>query len=119
MRLWLNPQKLLNFRLTPADVRQAVTAQNAQISAGQLGATPSVAGQQLNATVTAQSRLQRPEQFEEIVLRTEASGASSAARATTPSRATTASPPPASPFSSRPAPTRSRPPPPFAPRSTR
>jgi multidrug efflux pump len=75
MRIWLNPQKLVNYSLTPADVRTAVLAQNAQVSAGQLGAAPAVQGQQLNATITAQSRLQRPEQFEQIVLRSDASGA--------------------------------------------
>jgi multidrug efflux pump len=74
MRIWLDPQKLVNYSLTPADVRAAVQAQNAQVSAGQLGATPAVAGQQLNATITAQSRLQRPEQFEAIVLRSSAAG---------------------------------------------
>ena len=56
-------------------MRAAIQAQNAQVSAGQLGAAPAVPGQQLNATVSAQSRLQRPEQFEAIVLRSERSGA--------------------------------------------
>ena len=75
MRIWLDPEKLVNYSLTPADVRAAIQAQNAQVSAGQLGAAPAVPGQQLNATVSAQSRLQRPEQFEAIVLRSESSGA--------------------------------------------
>jgi multidrug efflux pump len=75
MRIWLDPQKLVNYSLTPADVRTAVQAQNAQVSAGQLGAAPAVPGQSLNATITAQSRLQRPEQFEDIVLRSNAGGA--------------------------------------------
>jgi len=75
MRIWLDPNKLVNYKLTPADVATAIRAQNAQISAGQLGGLPAVHGQQLNATITAQSRLQTPEQFEGIVLRTAESGA--------------------------------------------
>ena len=75
MRIWLDPAKLHNFKLTPAEVSAAITAQNAQVSAGQLGGMPAVQGQQLNATVTAQSRLQTPEQFGEILLRTTSDGA--------------------------------------------
>jgi len=75
MRIWLDPAKLQNYRLTTSDVSAAITAQNAQVSAGQLGGTPSVKGQQLNATVTAQSRFQTPEQFGNIILRTTANGA--------------------------------------------
>ena len=75
MRIWLDPAKLLNYKLTPADVKNALQAQNAQVSAGQLGGSPSVEGQQLNATVTALSRLQTTEQFEAILLRTTAQGA--------------------------------------------
>jgi hydrophobe/amphiphile efflux-1 (HAE1) family protein len=74
MRLWLDPDKLASFRLTPLDVRDAVTAQNAQVSAGQFGAAPSVSGQQLNATVTAQTRLQTPEEFRRILLRVNEDG---------------------------------------------
>lgn len=70
MRIWLDPTKLANYGLTPADVTSAIAAQNAQVSAGQLGAMPAIAGQQLNATVTAQSRLQTPEQFRAILLKT-------------------------------------------------
>ncbi|HEV6966871.1 efflux RND transporter permease subunit [Roseateles sp.] len=75
MRIWLNPTQLAQYGLTPDDVSAAIQAQNAQVSAGQLGAAPAAAGQQLNATVTAQSRLQTAEQFREIVLKTQASGA--------------------------------------------
>jgi multidrug efflux pump len=74
MRIWLDPYKLNNFKLMPSDVAAAVRAQNVQVSAGQLGAQPAVAGQQLNATVTAQSRLQTPEQFRAIILRTNPDG---------------------------------------------
>src|SRR5882724_6057616 len=76
MRVWLDPNKLINYKLTTGDVANAIRAQNAQISAGQLGCLPAVRGQQLNATITAQSRLQTPAQFERIVLRTAESGAS-------------------------------------------
>ena len=75
MRIWLNPTQLAQYGLTPDDVAAAIQAQNAQVSAGQLGAAPASLGQQLNATVTAQTRLQTPEQFRNIVLKTQASGA--------------------------------------------
>ncbi|WP_426336215.1 efflux RND transporter permease subunit [Pseudoduganella sp. R-31] len=75
MRIWLDPQKLQGFQLTPADVSAAIQAQNAEVSAGELGGAPAVPDQQLNATVTAQSRLQTPEQFGAILLKTTASGA--------------------------------------------
>ncbi|PZP36792.1 MAG: hydrophobe/amphiphile efflux-1 family RND transporter [Roseateles depolymerans] len=74
MRIWLNPNQLNQYNLTPADVSAAILAQNAQVSAGQLGAAPATANQQLNATVTAQSRLQTPEQFRNIVLKTQGDG---------------------------------------------
>jgi multidrug efflux pump len=74
MRIWLDPDKLKAYGLTPADVSAAVQAQNAQVSIGQLGGAPSVRGQQLNATVTALGRLQTPEQFRNIVLRGNATG---------------------------------------------
>ncbi|QEM66829.1 efflux RND transporter permease subunit [Geobacter sp. FeAm09] len=74
MRIWLNPAKLNNYKLTSTDVSNAVTAQNAQVSAGQFGGTPSVQGQQLNATITARTLLQTPEQFGEIILRTNSDG---------------------------------------------
>ncbi|KAB8055616.1 efflux RND transporter permease subunit [Janthinobacterium rivuli] len=75
MRIWLNPAKLQSFNLTPADVITAVQAQNAEVSAGELGGTPSIKGQQLNATVSAQSRLQTVEQFGAILLKTTTDGA--------------------------------------------
>ncbi|TAK75714.1 MAG: multidrug efflux RND transporter permease subunit, partial [Aquabacterium sp.] len=74
MRVWLDPNKLNQYKLTPADVSTAIGAQNAQVSAGQLGAAPAPAGQQINATVTAQSRLQTAGQFEAILLKTQADG---------------------------------------------
>ena len=74
MRIWLDPAKLQNFKLTPADISASISAQNAQVSAGQLGGMPAIAGQQLNATVTAQSRLQTPEQFKNIFVKTNSDG---------------------------------------------
>jgi multidrug efflux pump len=75
MRIWLDPAKLQSYQLTPADVTTAITAQNTEVSAGELGGAPAVAGQQLNATVSAQSRLQTAEQFGAILLKTTTSGA--------------------------------------------
>jgi len=74
MRIWLDPNKLDTYALTPTDVIGAIRAQNQQVVVGQLGGTPSVPGQQLNATVTAQDRLQTPEQFRGIVVRGNADG---------------------------------------------
>ena len=69
MRLWLDQDKLASYRLTPNDVRTAVRAYNAQISAGQAGGLPAVKGQQLNVTVNVQELMQTPEQFGDIPLR--------------------------------------------------
>ena len=74
MRIWLDPARLNKYRLTPADVQAAVQAQNNQISAGQLGGTPAVAGQGFTASITAQSRLQTVEEFEQILLRSSVQG---------------------------------------------
>ena len=74
MRIWLDPNRLSSFGLTPADVRAAVQAQNAQVSAGQLGGAPLVAGQQITASITAQTLLKTPEEFDGILLRTNTDG---------------------------------------------
>ncbi len=74
MRIWLDPDKLNNYGLTAIDVSNAVRAQNTEVSSGQLGGAPSIQGQRLNATITAQSRLQRPDQFEQILLRVNPDG---------------------------------------------
>ncbi len=74
MRIWLDPDKLNTYGLTPGDVNDAIRAQNAQVSVGQLGATPSVPGQQLNATITSQGRLTNADQFRDIVLRSGVDG---------------------------------------------
>ena len=74
MRIWLDPHKLQSYSLMPSDVLNAISAQNAQISAGQLGGTPSVPGQQMNLAISVQERLQTPEQFGNIILRTNPDG---------------------------------------------
>ncbi|WP_018000192.1 efflux RND transporter permease subunit [Paracoccus sp. N5] len=74
MRIWLDPSKLAAYELTPGDVVSAVSAENAQISAGSFGSQPAPQGQMLNATITAQSLLSTPEDFEQIVLRAEQDG---------------------------------------------
>jgi len=75
MRIWLDPNKLASYQLMPTDVINAVTAQNNEVAAGQIGDQPSADDQYLTATVTAQSRLQTPEQFREIVLKAAGDGA--------------------------------------------
>ncbi len=74
MRIWLDPNKLDTYKLTPGDVTFAVRAQNQQVVVGQLGGTPAVKGQQLNAAITAQDRLQTPEQFRQILVRSNPDG---------------------------------------------
>jgi len=74
MRIWLDPNKLYNYKLNPSDISDAISAQNAEVSAGQIGGTPSVKGQKINVTVTSQSLLHTPEQFGEILLRTRKDG---------------------------------------------
>ncbi|MGC4251544.1 MAG: efflux RND transporter permease subunit [Sphingobium sp.] len=74
MRIWLDPYKMANLGVTTGDVKNAIRAQNAQISAGQIGGAPSPEGQAFNATVTAQSRLRTPEEFRQIRLRSNADG---------------------------------------------
>jgi len=75
MRIWLDPAKLTNYQLTPSDVSTAIEAQNTQVSVGQLGGSPAVSGQVINATVNAQSLLQTPDQFKNIILKNTTSGA--------------------------------------------
>lgn len=74
MRIWLDPAKLNSYQLTASDVTKAISSQNAQIAVGQLGGTPSVDRQALNATINAQSLLQTPEQFRNITLRVNQDG---------------------------------------------
>src|SRR6195256_1421159 len=69
MRIWLDPNKLNGFALTPLDVTAALQSQNVQISGGQLGGTPAVSNQQLNATITEATLLRTPEEFNNILLK--------------------------------------------------
>jgi hydrophobe/amphiphile efflux-1 (HAE1) family protein len=69
MRIWLDPNRLSGFALTPLDVTAALQAQNVQISGGQLGGTPAVQNQQLNAAITEATLLRTPEQFGDILLK--------------------------------------------------
>ncbi|MCE3255407.1 MAG: efflux transporter permease subunit [Rickettsiaceae bacterium] len=74
MRIWLNPDKLFSYNLTASEVRNSITEQNVDVSAGQIGGMPAVTGQQLNATITASSRLRTPQEFEQIVLKVNSNG---------------------------------------------
>lgn len=74
MRIWLDPTKLFGFKITAAEVISAIKTQNADIAAGQLGGLPALKGQQLNATITAQSKLRTVKEFEQIVLRVNENG---------------------------------------------
>lgn len=75
MRIWLNPMKLYGYGIGTDEVIAAIKAQNADVAAGQLGGLPASPGQQLNATITAQSRLSTVEDFENITLRGNGRGA--------------------------------------------
>ena len=74
MRVWMDPTKLASYSLMPSDVQSAIEAQNVQVSAGKIGALPSSNAQQLTATVRAQSRLQTPDQFKAIIVKSQADG---------------------------------------------
>jgi multidrug efflux pump len=74
MRIWIDPAKLLGFNLSAADVTNAIRAQNAQVSAGEIGALPNVGGQSIAATVVVNGQLASVEQFGNVVLRASADG---------------------------------------------
>ena len=74
MRVWLNPDKLTKYRLTVADVIQALQSYNVEVSAGQFGGAPAVKGQRLNAAIIVQHLLETPEQFANIPIRTNQDG---------------------------------------------
>ncbi|MFA7553905.1 MAG: efflux RND transporter permease subunit [Spongiibacteraceae bacterium] len=76
MRVWVDPIKLASFNLTFGDIKTAILEQNAQVSAGEIGNLPAKPGQSLNVTVSAQSRLETPEQFGDILLKTNQDGSS-------------------------------------------
>ena len=74
MRVWLDGNLLNKYNLTPVDVINALQVQNDQIAAGQLGGTPALKGQQLNASIIAQTRLKDPQEFGKVTLRVNADG---------------------------------------------
>jgi len=74
MRVWLDAVKLEQFQLTPSDVVQAIRVQNNQVTAGQLGGMPAIDGQQINSAILAQTRLETPEEFAQILLRVNPDG---------------------------------------------
>jgi len=75
MRIWLDPNRLQSYQLMPSDVVSAIQTQNIEVAAGEIGGMPQPEGQELDATVTAQSRLQTPEQFRNIIIKSNPSGA--------------------------------------------
>jgi multidrug efflux pump len=75
MRVWLDPNKLQALQLMPSDIVSAIQSQNVEVAAGEVGGMPQPEGQMLNATITAQSRLQTPEQFRNIIVKSDPSGA--------------------------------------------
>ncbi|ERO60239.1 efflux RND transporter permease subunit [Pseudomonas piscis] len=74
MRIWLDPQKLIGFNLTPADVNAAVAAQNAQVPAGSIGDLPGPSSQEITATVLVKGQLSNPDEFADIVLKANPAG---------------------------------------------
>ncbi len=74
MRIWLNPEQLHSYNLMPSDIKGAVQAQNVEVTAGQLGGAPAVAGQQLNASIKAMSKLETVADFENILIRVNTDG---------------------------------------------
>jgi len=74
MRLWLKPEKLQGYKLSPADVARAVRAQNAQLAVGELGQLPAALGQEMNAVIVTRSRLSSPEEFGNVIVRTNPDG---------------------------------------------
>lgn len=74
MRIWLKPDKLDEYQLTVGDVSAAIEVQNNQVTAGELGGLPAVKGQQLNASIIAQTRLQTADEFRKILIKTQPDG---------------------------------------------
>ena len=75
MRIWLRPDRLHAFSLSPGDVLSAVRAQNVQLATGELGQAPADDKQQFNAPIVTRGRLQTPEEFGEIIVRARPDGA--------------------------------------------
>ncbi len=75
MRIWLDPSKLMAYKLNPSDISDAILSQNVQVSAGKIGGMPTLDHQQLNAIVTSKSKLQTPEEFRNIIVKHNKDGA--------------------------------------------
>ncbi|MDR0339103.1 MAG: efflux RND transporter permease subunit [Desulfovibrio sp.] len=75
MRVWMDPEKMEQFRLNPSDIIAAIREQNEQVTGGQVGAGPALDGQEINVTINAASRLETTSQFENIFIRTLEDGA--------------------------------------------
>ncbi|HBU98317.1 efflux RND transporter permease subunit, partial [Thalassospira lucentensis] len=74
MRVWLDPNKMISYNMTVSDVSSAIQSQNTEVTAGQIGGAPSIPGQQINATITAQSKLQTVDEFANILLKVNTDG---------------------------------------------
>ena len=74
MRIWLKPEKLQAYGVSPADISRAVRAQNSQLATGELGQLPSAPGQELNAVIVTRGRLTTPGEFSNIIVRTNPDG---------------------------------------------
>lgn len=74
MRIWVDPDKLLGFNLSPSDVTDAIRSQNAQVAAGRIGGAPSDATQRTTESILIKGQLSSPEEFGAIVLRAQADG---------------------------------------------
>ncbi len=74
MRVWLDPNKLYSHQLTTVDIVEAIRTENSEVSAGQIGGLPAVPGQQIAASIIAQTRMQTPEEFGDILLRVKPDG---------------------------------------------
>ena len=74
MRIWLDPDQMQKYQLVPSDVTAAIQAQNAQVAAGSIGATPVVRGQQLKASIVAQTQMTSADEFKKIILKTAPDG---------------------------------------------
>ncbi|AKH42867.1 multidrug efflux pump [Altererythrobacter atlanticus] len=75
MRIWLDPERLASFNISPSQVLASVREQNSQTAGGSLGAQPYIDDQQINATIITQDRFSTVREFEEIILRAETGGA--------------------------------------------
>lgn len=74
MRLWLKPEKLHAYNLSPGDISSAVRAQNTQLATGELGQLPASSGQELNAVIVTSSKLSSPEEFGNVIVRANPDG---------------------------------------------